>query len=133
MCFVTGFAQKSKHILFVALNTRLVKGIDSENISAERTCLFEEVDKLAEVMFVHIVKLYDDVRHVAVRMGENRALKSLLVYKRYALACEEVKTVNVVFIVFDIDLVNRVFKGDNRFKQRSFALLNILTHRVKVC
>ena len=97
--FVAGFAKQCKHIFFICLYTRLVKRVDTEDNSAYSTTFFKEVDELANVIFVNFLDCNAYVGQSAVYVSQLGAKFGHFVYFVNALAGEEVKAVEVFFIV----------------------------------
>lgn len=129
---VAGLAEKREHILLVRFHTGLIKGIDAENVTGNRTSLFKEVYEITEIKRTARGERDGKVRNVAVRMREDGAVVSLLVDEVEALTCEEVKTVTVFCVGRDLDAFFDV-DVDNGFKHQARAFLNELTERVEVC
>ena len=44
LCFKSRFSKECEHIFLIALNSRLIEWIHTEQISADSTCEFEEVE-----------------------------------------------------------------------------------------
>ena len=70
---ITGLAKKGEHILFVSLHAGLVEGVDAQKIAADAAGFLEEVDEIAEAVFVHALGTDYKVGHVAVRVGKESA------------------------------------------------------------
>lgn len=52
LCFEARFTKQSEHVLLIALNSRLVKRINSKKIAADTACKFEEIEQLSKIEFV---------------------------------------------------------------------------------
>ena len=57
LLFIARLVQKCKHVFLIALNARLIEGVDTQHIAGKASCLFEEVNKIAELVLV-------DFRHL---------------------------------------------------------------------
>lgn len=46
------FTQQCEHVILICFNSRLIKGINSQKISADATGFFEEIYKISEIVFI---------------------------------------------------------------------------------
>ncbi len=62
--FKAGLFKQGKHVLFISFNTRLVKRIDAQQVTADAAGFFEEVHELSqEVLVKHGQAQYGDWGH----------------------------------------------------------------------
>ena len=47
LCLIAGLAEKGEHVLLVALNTGLVEGVNTEDVTADTAGELEEVEQLS--------------------------------------------------------------------------------------
>ena len=129
---ITGLAEKRKHVLLVRFNAGLVEGVNAEHVAGNTASKLEEIEEVAEVVLTSLVHLDENVGHTAVYVSEKSSQHSGLLNGVEVNAREEVKTVDVVFIVGDLELYATVFNCDNGLEEVSVTLLNELTEGVEV-
>ncbi|MNR39237.1 hypothetical protein D3C85_1574300 [compost metagenome] len=65
-------------------------------------------------------------------MCKQGSLESLLIHEVQGLTCQEVKTIQIIRIRFDRNMMIHICHLNNRLKDVPVALLNKLTHGVKI-
>ena len=72
------------------------------------------------------------IRDPAVGVRQHGSLESLLIDICHRFAFQEIQAVHVFRIVADEEILLRLIKQNNRFKQGTAALLDVLAHGVKI-
>ena len=129
---VAGLVKQGKHVLLVCLHARLVEGVHAKDVAGDTAGTLEEINQLAEIELVEHRQGNLHVGHPAVHVRQHRAEFCHLVHLVHALAGEEVQSVEVCLIVWEIYLVVRRLHRDNGLKLMALAVLDILSHRVQV-
>ena len=95
---VAGFVEQGEHVLLVGLYTGLVEGVDAQHVTADATTDLEEVDELADVVFVELGNADTDVGYTTVDVSQTGTQFSHLVHLVDALASQEVQSVEVLLV-----------------------------------
>ena len=66
-------------------------------------------------------------------MSENCTLECLSVNNGHILVCEEVKSVEVLSIGLEEEICLGLLDVNDSLEEESGAVLNVLSHRVKIC
>ena len=74
-------SKKSKHVLLVALYTRLVKWIYSKDITADTAGKLKEVEELSEIELILLRNLYHQVWYISIGMSKDGSVHGTLVDK----------------------------------------------------
>jgi hypothetical protein len=106
---VTGLAEEGKHVALVVLYTGLVEGVNSEYITAYAATLLEEVEQLADVVFIELGHYDAEVGYATIDVCEEGTELGHLVYLVDVLACEEVEAVEVLLICMMRSSAPRIF------------------------
>ena len=125
---VAWLAKKSEHVLLVCLNTRLVEWVDAQNVAADAASLLEKVDELTKVVLVQLRYLYLDVGYATIGVGQEGAQFGHLVNLVNTLACQEVKTVQVLCVLGYYNLFVGGCHGHACLEDDALTLLYPLTH-----
>ncbi len=104
---ITRFSEECKHIFLVALHTRLIERIYSQKISADSHRKFKEIKQLSELKLILLRNLHHKVRHIAVRVREDRSVHRTLVDKIHIFACEVVEPVKIYRLLIQHDRLAR--------------------------
>ena len=128
LCLVAWLLEKSEHILLVSLYAWLVECVDTEELTRDATSNLEEVDELTVVVSIETLDRDEDVRNTTVDVCETCAELSILVNLVDALASKEVKTVEVLLVVWEEKLALWILDRDTCLEDSALAFLNPLTH-----
>ena len=129
---IAGLSKESKHVLLVRLDTGLIERIYGKQVSGDAACLLEKVNQLAEPVCGKLGNMNDQIRNFTVDMCKNRSLQGLLVDFVQIHSGKEVQSVQIVFVVRDLECMTRCIDGDNRLKQNPLAVLDVLSHGMKI-
>ena len=129
---ITGLTQKTEHILLVGLNTGLVEGIYLQNVAADGTGKFKEINHITEVLFVCLFHCKNDGGNAAVLMGKSGAAECVFVNEIHISAFQIAKTVHIGFGGGDGKVNLGGSDLQHGFKHGALTLLHVLTERVQV-
>lgn len=73
------------HLLFIFLDSGLVKRVNLQQIPADGACFLEKVNQIAVSERVDFWRTDDDVRHAALRVGDERSFKGGLIDRMHRL------------------------------------------------
>lgn len=93
--FVTRLVEQGKHILLVSLYTRLVEGIDTQQVTADAASLFKEVEQAADAFLGQCGYRDAHVGYATVYVSQLSAQFGHFVDFIHTLACQEVQAVQV--------------------------------------
>ena len=130
--FLFHFFQHTEHILLIFLNTGLIEGVNAHHVCGNAAGNFEEANKSSKTGFVAAGDGNTDVGNAAGNMsGFNRCDNGVHNIGEVA-ACQIVKSVGIAHLKGNFIFGAGLFKADNGFHEGAGAILNILTHGVKV-
>ena len=109
MLLITGLTQQSEHIFLIGLNTGLVEGIDSQNISGNCAGKLEEVDQIAQRVRTSVGKLKQDIGNTAILVCQKRTDHSGLFDIIKLHAGQEIQAVNVIGIDWNFEVTAGIF------------------------
>ena len=87
---------------------------------------------MADVVFVQLGNTDAHVGHTTIHVSQTSTQLCHLVHLVYALASEEVQTVQILLILREEQFLLGFLDADDGFEDGTLAILNPLTHRVQV-
>ena len=85
---VARLAEKSEHVLLVALNTWLIEWIYTKCVSTHTTCKLKCVEQLTESELINLVDVDLDDRNSTICVCKDSSVHSTLICKINCLACK---------------------------------------------
>src|SRR3712207_1941749 len=107
LCLITGLVKQGKHILLIGLYTRLIEGINLLKQAADTASYLKEVDELAKIVCRKFGNVDENVRYSTVHMGHASAKFGHFIDFIHTFSGEEVKPIEVLFIVREVHFVAR--------------------------
>ena len=124
--------KQCEHILLVSFYSGLIKRIHTEHIAGDTACALEEIDELTEVVFIDLLKAQVDIRNTAINVRKLGTKFGHLIDFIYAFSSKEIQTIEILFVHRHDNRFIGFLDRNNRLEDSAFALLNPLTHRVKI-
>ena len=93
--FMSWFAQKCKHFLFVILNTWLVKRVDPKQVSTYRNGVLEKVDEAPKCLLIDRGERYVLSGYTALLVGRCRSFVSRVIYSLQGCIRDIIESVQI--------------------------------------
>ena len=133
LLLIAWLAKKSEHILLVCLDARLVEWVNVNHVTADTASLLEEIEESSEVVLIDTLDRNCNLRNAAVDVSKLGSELSHKVALLNMLSSEEIKAVKVLRVVLNEHRAVALLNAYNSLHKVTLTILDVLTHRVKVC
>jgi hypothetical protein len=119
--FISGLAQQGKHVFLVGLNSGLVKGIYTEQQTAQAAGALKEIDELTQTMGVKTGHADNQIGNSSVNVGQTCSQFCHFVDFVNVAAFQEVESVEVLLVMRENQFCFGLFNGYYRLKNSTSA------------